>query len=224
MIASLYRPASPLQSVLIAAGIVLGVALYCLGYTALTGERESPLDAVTWAVVNILPFYVAFEMVKRVQGLWAIAGVLAAALLVSLALHAAIEGPIDLPFQLLRRMPAIGLALFLPFVGREMAAARDAGPGRRAGDLPLPPREIDRVAAAGNYVELHAGKRVVLHRAPISVVAEQLARHGFIRIHRSHLVAGRAIARRRRNDVVLHDGTCIKTGKRYRAALDGLSA
>jgi two-component system LytT family response regulator len=75
------------------------------------------------------------------------------------------------------------------------------------------------VAAAGNYVELRRGGRTVLHRAPLSHVQAEFERHGFVRIHRSILVRRMAIARVRPNDVILHDGTSLKTGKRYRSTL-----
>lgn len=48
--------------------------------------------------------------------------------------------------------------------------------------------EIDWVEAAGVYVELHAGKKVFLHRASITEMETQLARARFVRIHRSTLV------------------------------------
>ncbi len=87
------------------------------------------------------------------------------------------------------------------------------------GQLPLCPSQVDWVSAAGNYVELRSGGRAVLHRAPISHVQAELERHGFVRIHRSILVRRERIARVRPNDVILHDGTCLKTGKRYRSSL-----
>jgi DNA-binding LytR/AlgR family response regulator len=75
------------------------------------------------------------------------------------------------------------------------------------------------VSAAGNYVELRGSGRTVLHRAPLSHVQAELERHGFVRIHRSILVRRERIARVRRNDVILTDGTSLKTGKRYRSTL-----
>lgn len=44
---------------------MLGTAVYCLLYTALSGEAESPIEAALWAVVNVLPWLIAFEAAKR---------------------------------------------------------------------------------------------------------------------------------------------------------------
>lgn len=44
------------------------------------------------------------------------------------------------------------------------------------------------IAAAGNYVELHLDKRVVLHRAPLSKLEEYLDPRHFVRAHRSVIV------------------------------------
>jgi DNA-binding LytR/AlgR family response regulator len=58
-----------------------------------------------------------------------------------------------------------------------------------------------------------------VQRASIGSVERELATHGFVRIHRSTLVRRDRIARIRPHDVVLHDGTHLPVGKRYRAAL-----
>jgi hypothetical protein len=57
----------------------------------------------------------------------------------------------------------------------------------------LAPAEIERVEAAGNYVELHTAAGPVLHRATRAAVAATLAPHGFVRIHRSRLVRRAAV-------------------------------
>ncbi|MCH8618225.1 LytTR family DNA-binding domain-containing protein [Undibacterium sp. TS12] len=44
------------------------------------------------------------------------------------------------------------------------------------------------MAAAGNYVELHLDKRVVLHRVPLSKLEEYLDPQQFLRVHRSVIV------------------------------------
>jgi DNA-binding LytR/AlgR family response regulator len=59
----------------------------------------------------------------------------------------------------------------------------------------------------------------VVQRASIGALERDLAKHGFVRIHRSMLVRRDRIARVRPQDVVLHDGTLLPVGKRYRAAL-----
>ena len=93
---------------------------------------------------------------------------------------------------------------------------RQARAGR---ELPLLPRQIDWVSAAGNYVELRAGARTIIHRSSIAAMESELVPHGFVRIHRSLLVSRERIAKVRPQDIILHDGTHLKIGKRYRTAL-----
>jgi two-component system LytT family response regulator len=120
-------------------------------------------------------------------------------------------------FQFIRRLPWLGcVALLLALVGLPERSAPEG-----AGELPLLPDQIDWVSAAGNYVELHGRGRTIVYRASLNSVEAQLARHGFLRVHRSTLVRRGAIARIRRIDLLLEDGTSLKLGKRYRSSLDG---
>lgn len=48
--------------------------------------------------------------------------------------------------------------------------------------------EVYWVGAAGNYVELHLDKRVVLHRVAISKLEEYLDPRQFVRVHRGFIV------------------------------------
>lgn len=83
---------------------------------------------------------------------------------------------------------------------------------------------IERVEAAGNYVELHLPTATVLHRSTLAMVATQLEPHGFVRIHRSRLVRRDAVRAVTSNasgdfDVVLASGACVGGSRRFR---DGL--
>lgn len=49
-------------------------------------------------------------------------------------------------------------------------------------------KDVLWMRAAGNYVELHMQQRMVLHRIPISQLAERLDPSKFIRVHRSILI------------------------------------
>lgn len=49
--------------------------------------------------------------------------------------------------------------------------------------------QVDWMAAAGNYVELHIGPRVILHRVPLSQLEQQLDPVFFLRVHRGTIVA-----------------------------------
>ncbi len=221
MIAALYRPLKRETVMLVATGLVLATALYCIAYNSLAGRSESLGEAVLWAFVNIVPWYLAFEAAKRATKAAPIAGALALAFAASMLLHIlSVGGAQAFGFELVRRIPPLLLVIGLLASGRLLASSRAAviAPGAKA-SLPLCPSQVDWVSAAGNYVELRSNGRTVLHRAPLSHVQAELERHGFVRIHRSILVRRLAIARVRPNDVILHDGTSLKTGKRYRSTL-----
>lgn len=89
----------------------------------------------------------------------------------------------------------------------------------------VPIDEIERVSAAGNYVEIGWGPRTLLHRATLSAVEAELG-PAFARVHRSHLVrrdAVRRIATDRSGDftVGLAGGREVRGSRRYR---DGLNS
>ena len=84
--------------------------------------------------------------------------------------------------------------------------------------------EIERVEAAGNYVELHTPRGAVLHRATLTGVEAELAGHGFVRIHRSRLVrrdAVTAVAATPAGDfeATLASGAVVAGSRRFRAGL-----
>lgn len=88
----------------------------------------------------------------------------------------------------------------------------------------LPHASIDRVEAAGNYVEVFAGSESYLHRSTMAVLEKELG-DGFARIHRSRLVrrnAVRIVENDRSGDfsVTLDNGTSLRGSRRYRANLD----
>jgi len=82
--------------------------------------------------------------------------------------------------------------------------------------------EIDWIEADGNYVRLRTGERSYLARETMRDLEERLATHGFMRIHRSTLVAWRRVrevrtSREGGTEVVLRDGTRLaasETGAR----------
>lgn len=216
MLDALRRPI-PLRLLLAGVGLAaLLVALYCLGYTKLAGRPETFAQSIGWALTNVCPWLLAIEGGKHARNLAGVIAMLAAALLASVALGFMFGANwSDIVFDLWRRLPALAVVAALVTLLRSGLAR-----GRQAtGDIPLLPRQIDWVRAAGNYVELRAGGRIIVHRASISAAERDLAAHGFVRIHRSTLVRRDRIARVRPNDVVLHDGTHLPVGKRYRAIL-----
>ena len=221
MLTALRQPLTTRQLMLAVVGVSAAVALYCLGYTALAGRPETVSGAVTWSLVNIAPWIVALEFAKRARGMPGAASALAlgfaTSLLLGLLLTAAPEGA---TFEAWRRLPAL-LAVASIAMALHWGKRRAERTASAANDpLPLLPGQIDWVQAAGNYVELRAAGRTVVHRSSISAAERDLANHGFVRIHRSTLVRKDRIARVRPHDVILTDGTHLKIGKRYRATLD----
>jgi hypothetical protein len=215
MLDSLRRPISlPVLIAGVFAAAVL-VALYCVGYSRLSGGQETLAGSLGWAVVNICPWLVALEAAKRATGWASAAAIVVAAGCVSVLLGLLLGiGGEQVEFEIWRRVPPFAAVAAIVALLRSGVAARQP-----FAEIPLLPRQIDWVRAAGNYVEIRADKRTVVHRSPIGSIERELADHGFVRIHRSTLVRRDRIARVRTEDVVLHDGTHLKIGKRYRAAL-----
>jgi hypothetical protein len=89
----------------------------------------------------------------------------------------------------------------------------------------LPIETIEHIAAAGNYVEVHAEGRTLLHRATLASIEDELGAT-FVRVHRSRLINRKAIRRfdiDRSGDfsVQLASGTVLGGSRRYRERLHG---
>jgi hypothetical protein len=89
----------------------------------------------------------------------------------------------------------------------------------------VPVDAIDWAAAAGNYVEIAWGKRVLLHRSTLAALVDILGSR-FVRIHRGRIVRRAAIERietDRSGDfaVTLADGTVLRGSRRFRDRLGG---
>ncbi|TRW14025.1 LytTR family DNA-binding domain-containing protein [Glacieibacterium frigidum] len=87
------------------------------------------------------------------------------------------------------------------------------------------PGDIERVEAAGNYVELHTATGTVLHRATLSGVEAELSGHGFVRIHRSRLVRQAAVTGVRTTpsgdfEATLASGAMVSGSRRFRSVLE----
>jgi two-component system LytT family response regulator len=83
---------------------------------------------------------------------------------------------------------------------------------------------IQRVSAAGNYVEVHAAGKVHLVREPLSDFLSQLDSAEFLRVHRSHAVRVGFIAELRPlfhgdYELVLKDGQRVNLSRRYKQLL-----
>ena len=88
----------------------------------------------------------------------------------------------------------------------------------------IPVDSIERLSAAGNYVEIHAAGKVHLVREPLAKLAAQLDAGEFIRVHRSHVVKLTAIAELQPMfhgdyELVLRSGERLALSRRYKALL-----
>jgi hypothetical protein len=216
------RPLPSRTALGLALGVVVFMGVYCLAYHATQGRAETVWNAFSWPVINVLPFFAAFEMGKRVTGPGGRVLIVLAAAALSIGLDWAASGTVEFAFEGVRRLPALLAVTIALMIGDRLAARVPRA--AEASALPLLPQQIDWVASAGNYVVLHGSGRKVFHRATLTQLEASLARHDFVRVHRSRLVRRGAVARVRAVDVVLHDGTSIATGSRFRAALDQRTA
>lgn len=83
---------------------------------------------------------------------------------------------------------------------------------------------IERVSAAGNYVEIHSGGKAHLIRETLSKFARQLNPEEFIRVHRSHLVRVSFIAELHSMfsgdyELLLRNGERLPLSRRYKVLL-----
>lgn len=213
----LFRPLTIRQMVSTAAAIVVILGIYCLAYNGFRGVAVTTADAFSWPVINILPFLAAWEMAKGRP--WSIRiCALAAGCITSLFFDFLYSTEFIPAFELVRRVPAV-IAVAGLFAAGDMLLRRSAINKGQSGELPLLPSQIVRVTSSGNYVLLHTDKGSVIHRAPLQSVEHNLERHGFVRVHRTTLVRRDKIAKVRNSDIILADGTSIKTGARYRELL-----
>jgi two-component system LytT family response regulator len=88
----------------------------------------------------------------------------------------------------------------------------------------IPVDSIDRLSAAGNYVEIHAAGKVHLVREPLAKLAAQLDAGEFIRVHRSHVVKLTSIKELQPMfhgdyELILRNGERLALSRRYKALL-----
>lgn len=91
----------------------------------------------------------------------------------------------------------------------------------------VPTADILWVESFGNYARVHTAGARFLHRATMEHLAQQLAPHGFVRIHRSVIVNARRIVRLQpegsgQYEACLDTGQRLRVSRRYRRGLDAL--
>lgn len=92
----------------------------------------------------------------------------------------------------------------------------------------VPPGAITHATAEGCYVRIHTVTRTYLIRESLTSLERRLAPHPFIRVHRSALVNPDAVHNLERLShgecrIWLTSGAQVKTSRRHRAALSGLT-
>jgi DNA-binding LytR/AlgR family response regulator len=223
---ALERPLPPAAAFGAAALLVAGGAVYCTAYTLLQGEWESPLEGARWALVNLLPWLAAFELGKRIRdgaatpaAGWVGVALLLAAIALASSLLAALVGEGEpLPFDLVRRLPAVLLIAGLLAIAPATRAAAIRAQGG-ACDLPYLPAQIDWIRSAGNYVEIRNHAGIALRRMTMRRAEALLGDQGFVRVHRTLLVNSARIEAVRRGklyDEIRVDGAWLRVGGAYR--------
>jgi DNA-binding LytR/AlgR family response regulator len=223
MLAALENPIPAKQMALLACGIVAVLALYCLAYNGLQSQPVTFGDALAWPIANVVPMLVGLELARQRKSWPARSAILLASLAVALAIGAGLATHRYLiGFEAIRRLPVILGCIAILVLLDVVLRRRSNGKGLPI-ELPVPVETVDWVEAAANYVVLHGKGIRTIHRATLSQAEAALAPYGFLRIHRSRLVARRAIARVRTQDIILKDGSSLPTGARFRAGLGQLT-
>src|SRR6185503_1944316 len=88
-----------------------------------------------------------------------------------------------LPFEALRRVPAVFLVLGLVALAPDRRAAAGLAPAAQGEALPFLPSQIDWIRSAGNYVEIRAANLLALRRMTMRRAEALLEGDGFMRIH-----------------------------------------
>ena len=207
---------------------------YCLIYDLAIGEGVIPFhELLTWALFTLSPWVAGALIFERAvrpgdarRTLLLRALVLGfAAYLLSAAATLMLGGDAERAF--FTRIPLLATALLLAALYPLKplpASSRASGFGEE--DLPVLPEQVIYASGAGNYVELHLGDRTAIWRQTMGGAEAALRTAGFVRIHRSYLVARHAIrdvARTRKGpvEVALISGQCLPVSARYAANLAG---
>lgn len=114
---------------------------------------------------------------------------------------------------------------------RDQLSARTNRPGRQLffavghtrGTRIVPAQEVDWIGAAGNYVELHAGTEVLLHRESVRSIQARM-RETMVRVHRAALVNPKKVRKIQWTGhgdgrAILLDGSSIPISRRYSSGI-----
>lgn len=206
-------------------------ASYCMGYAILSGNSNDWLHALGWSIGAVIPWLIAFELLKRIElgkpapiiWSWVVLMLLLTGI-ASLLLEALIDDLVwgdpraPLGLAVLRRLPAVAIVLVL------IAATRQSDRATMPSNEPIGAlaSHLVYVRAADNYLELHFANRMIMRRQTLASAERELTVLGFVRIHRSILVhpkhfvvatiAGKPHA-------VAENGQMLPFGSRYRDSI-----
>ena len=225
-----FEPIRGFPLVVGAMAVWLAGAGYCHGYQRLlTGEDPGPWSgSLLWSAFAVVPWFALFEWSKEPQGTEAtrrpalLAGLVVGIAALSIGLEYLVDfcvGDVTHSFGLLvmRRMPAVAFTVLLIAITRKAVLRRPPNPA--AVELRALAEAIDWVEAADNYVEVHSGGKVTLRRMTMRDAANELERHGFVRIHRRYLVNRSRIQSVGERSVKLASGQELPVGTAFAANL-----
>ena len=242
--AAVTRPLARLEFVHAAAALFIGGTIYCAIYCRVAfypmHEGDMPLWlSAWWAATALLPWFVAFEAMKRIVptlhdrrfafGACAIIAALTATATISLHRLANIEimgmSPHHWPSLIANQLQPTVLFILLVCLWA-YNRGRAGSPAEvlvEAGEELPPIDTIQWIRAAGNYVEVKCGERLIMRRMTMRRAEQATPSADFVRIHRSVIVRRQLIEgfdRSRRSSVVLTTGEALPVGDSYRRSVE----
>lgn len=236
----LHRPEVAAAAVALWLGGTAYCALYCrIAFYPMHHGGMPIWKSAWWSGTTLVPWFVAFEAVKRV--LPVIRGVVLRIVACLIIAAATITSTIaayriaDVSFMGLDadRWPTLVASQLQPILLFAVLVVLWAANHNRpaVSDFhvnadPLPPlASIDWIRAAGNYVELKCGDRLLIRRMTMRNVEQATRSADFVRVHRSVIVRRpliRGFTGRSRSLLLLATGETMPVGDSYRRAVERL--
>lgn len=237
------QPLEPAEMMAVVIFTIAAGTLYCsvychIAYRSMHSEQMTLWLSAWWAGTALLPWVYAFELVKRrIPRARTRAGKATIFLVIAMAtcfltLLAAGGGggfmaePMPVHWRVLAANQLQPLGAFLLLVGWWSTEPSAAPAQDDRVDVPmdrLPPLEqIDWIRAAGNYVELRCGGRLLIRRMTMRAAEAGTRAADFVRTHRSMIVRRELIAgfvAGDRSRLELTTGERVPVGDSYRPAV-----
>lgn len=230
----LTRRLSGLEALAFGLVFVAAGTAYCQVYCLLALQKMHGASMPLWASLirassDVVPAFLVFEAGKRALAFPRAARWPAIALIFGsgIALGVLIRSQIPMMSQgLTQRHMAVDRIPFMLLAGaalgyywRSLHRTAEDGPWPASAerDQIPPPKAIEWVRAAGNYVEIRVAGRTRLVRMTLRQARELLPAAQFIQIHRSVIVnRERIVMVRGRRSVEMADGTAFTVGDAHR--------